>query len=537
MSDQESKLSRRTFLKGAAVGTVAVAGAGALAGCGSSEAGFNIPEKWDRETDVLIIGYGLAGASTALAVKEAGAEPLIIEKMPQKYEGGNSKVSANLVFIPGNAEDGEAYFRGMCEGHMLDMPDVMVETWITEMLANREWLENLGLELVPLPASVGMSPELPHLPGAETMIIYAIGGSFGNAALWNPVSEEVVARRIEILYETPAQKLVTNAEGAVIGAIAESGGNEIAIKAKKAVVLTCGSFEFNEAMKANYLHAPCLGAGTRGNTGDGIRMAQAVGADLWHMNNHMGPIMMGFLTDDLGPEWADVPAWISPPGASYIFADKYGRRFMNEARPSDHGHGWDAVNYYEGNQGEYPRIPCWLVFDETLRTAGPLAVGGAGGTFAGMRMGWFAWYSGYEWSADNSAEIENGWILKGETVEELAGKMGIDPATLAETVTRFNEGVTAGEDSFGRPAEGMVALEGPFYAINVWPTMVNTQGGPRRNEKAQVVHADGHPIPRLYSAGECGSIYAWQYQGGGNLGECLAFGRIAGRNAAAEESL
>ena len=75
----------------------------------------------------------------------------------------------------------------------------------------------------------------------------------------------------------------------------------------------------------------------------------------------------------------------------------------------------------------------------------------------------------------------------------------------------------------------------PFYAIEISPCFINTQGGPRRNEKGQIVRPDGNPIRRLYSAGELGSIFGYLYQGGGNLGECMAFGRISGRNAAAEK--
>ena len=74
----------------------------------------------------------------------------------------------------------------------------------------------------------------------------------------------------------------------------------------------------------------------------------------------------------------------------------------------------------------------------------------------------------------------------------------------------------------------------PFYAVELSPSMLNTQGGPRRNEEGQIVRPDGTPIPRLYSAGELGSIYSYLYQGTGNIGECLAFGRISGCNAAAE---
>jgi predicted oxidoreductase len=76
--------------------------------------------------------------------------------------------------------------------------------------------------------------------------------------------------------------------------------------------------------------------------------------------------------------------------------------------------------------------------------------------------------------------------------------------------------------------------EGPFYAVALSPSMLNTQGGPRRNEKGQIVLPNGKPIPRLYSAGELGSIYSHLYQGTGNIGECLAFGRVSGRYAAAE---
>lgn len=75
---------------------------------------------------------------------------------------------------------------------------------------------------------------------------------------------------------------------------------------------------------------------------------------------------------------------------------------------------------------------------------------------------------------------------------------------------------------------------GPYYAVELSPSMLNTQGGPRRNERGQIVRPDGTPIRRLYSSGELGSIYSYLYQGTGNLGECLAFGRVSGRNAAAE---
>ena len=141
----------------------------------------------------------------------------------------------------------------------------------------------------------------------------------------------------------------------------------------------------------------------------------------------------------------------------------------------------------------------------------------------------------YAWSEDNSAELAKGWIRKAATVAALADVVGLDPAALDATVRRWNADATAGEDpEFGRMLMVAPLATPPYYAVELSPSMLNTQGGPRRNEKAQIVQPDGTPIPRLYSAGELGSIYSYLYQGTGNIGECLAFGRIAARNAVAQ---
>ena len=102
-------------------------------------------------------------------------------------------------------------------------------------------------------------------------------------------------------------------------------------------------------------------------------------------------------------------------------------------------------------------------------------------------------------------------------------------------MTRWNADAEVGKDTeFGRTLMVAPLRRAPFYAVELSPSMLNTQGGPRRNERAEILRPDGTPIPRLYSAGELGSIYSYLYQGTGNIGECLAFGRIAARNAVAE---
>jgi len=143
----------------------------------------------------------------------------------------------------------------------------------------------------------------------------------------------------------------------------------------------------------------------------------------------------------------------------------------------------------------------------------------------------------YKWSEDNSAEIARGWIAQARTIAELADRISVDRPNLEETIAKYNEYCRAGQDpEFGRARENLTAIEGPpYYAIELWPSLLNTQGGPRRDKEARVVDPDGKPIPRLYAAGELGSIWGFLYQGANNIGECIVFGQIAGRNAAAEE--
>jgi succinate dehydrogenase/fumarate reductase flavoprotein subunit len=158
------------------------------------------------------------------------------------------------------------------------------------------------------------------------------------------------------------------------------------------------------------------------------------------------------------------------------------------------------------------------------------------------------------WSEDNLAEVEKGWILKGETLEELVGKINenskdegynMDPAALQSTIDAFNASCATGSDPlFGRPAvvndiPNLTPLDTPpFYALRLMPCMNTTKGGPVKNGKAQVLDVRGEVIPRLYEAGTLGHTAAQVYCiFGANLAECFNFGRIAGRNAAAETAL
>jgi hypothetical protein len=199
-------------------------------------------------------------------------------------------------------------------------------------------------------------------------------------------------------------------------------------------------------------------------------------------------------------------------------------RFTNEKLKTMHGKIKRSGRWYP------MPVPCpmFMVFDHALFAAGPLYD-------KKPVSGWGRIVERYQWSEDNGVELERGWIKRAESIAGLAQAIGLDARALEGSVQRWNRMCAEGSDTdFGRRRMLIPIGKPPYYAIELSPSMLNTQGGPRRNEHAQVVDPDNRRIPRLYSAGELGSIYSYLYQGTGNIGECLAFGRIAARNAVAE---
>jgi len=530
------KWSRRDFIKG----TIAATGAVTLVGLGDNDAQAktDIPKKWNKEADVVCVGYGGAGAVSAISAHDAGAKVIILEKMPEG--GGNTAVSAGGFISPTNVEDAKTYITGLYKLSLSEMDSELVKIYAEESVKNADWMKSLreGTELM-----VYGGAGYPTVPGAKSMNKYGVLGKYKgmngrSLNLWDLLSYAVeTKRKIEILYKCPAKRLVTNCEGEILGVIAESGGKEIAIKARKAVVLTTGGYEFDQSILQNSVKGyPIYALGNPGNTGDGIRMAQKVGAGLWHMNGVSCPFGIKV------PEF-EAALYISMGTPGFIYVDKHAKRFVDEKNIEVHA-GLLAVDYYDAEALEYPRIPCYVIFDESTRTAGPVTTSSGRG-YAGRR---------YKWSSDNSEEIKKGWITKANTIAELAVKLKMKPEELEKTLTKWNEDVKSGKDTlFHRPIEdpkkGDPAYKElvmpvwsapidkpPYYAMELYPTLLNTQGGPRRNPRAQVLDAFGKPIPRLYSAGELGSMWGVIYQGAGNNAESIIVGRIAGKNAAAEKS-
>ena len=484
----------------------------------------NPPVRWDREADVVVVGFGAAGAATAITAQDVGAKVLMLEKAPKGEEGGNTRVAGQGYLNASPIDQTVDYFNALCGP--FTVPQEVVQAWAEEVSKNNEWVKSIGGD----PQEHQHQPvgiEFPDLPGAYSTHKFHHGPIVGFSNTWKLFERVVNERHIEVLYETPAKELIQDGvTGEILGVRAEQNGKSIYVRAGRAVVLTCGGFENNQEMIRTYLPAVpyCYPSGSPYNEGDGVRMAMAVGADLWHMNNFAGP-SMALKVPEYRATFSMVPLHFSkemPGGMIVVGPDA--RRFADEKRKTSHG------KVYESGRWIVLSTPCpmHLVVDHRLFSSGPLYD-------KEPRSGWNPMVGRYDWSDDNTAELARGWIKKAETITALAQTVGLNPQALDETVGRWNEHCAGEADiDFGRTQMLAPIAKAPFYALELSPSMLNTQGGPRRNGKGQVVRPDGSPVRRLYSAGELGSIYSYLYQGTGNIGECLAFGRISGRNAAAE---
>jgi succinate dehydrogenase/fumarate reductase flavoprotein subunit len=494
-------------------------------------------KKWDKQYDVVVAGYGGAGISTAITAHDNGASVIILEKAP--FPGGGQTRTSGIGAAFATNPEGAAEYLYAASSNGLEDADISSKIslvpredcliFMKEMANNPAWLTSMGVaHTIRRGTSAGYS----KFPG---------GDSFGHVVIkgWGiqfleTMKVQLDKRGIEVLYSTPAVDLIQDLQTrAIIGVYAMSNGKKMAIKAKKGVVLCTGGFEFDEEMKANYLRPfPLKFSGWPYNTGDGIKMAQRVGADLWHMNT-----MVGYLNIWV-PEYK--AAWLLVFGRG-IWVNKYGWRYTDEGVKIKSHNWWLKHSDFNLEEPGYADLPTYLIFDETIRKQGPISANSASGD--AYLLGIQAYPAALGgcpegWSQDNMREIEKGWIKKGDTIEELGRLIGgkMDPATLKETVSKYNSYCEQGHDpEFGRGVQSLKPLvTPPFYSCILYPGGINTCGGPRRNAYGQVLDPYKKAIPRLYSAGEmgsiCGNIYAI---GGLNAGEMLASGRLAGKSVAA----
>ena len=300
--------------------------------------------------------------------------------------------------------------------------------------------------------------------------------------------------RVRIAWSHRGRRLVRDDTGRVAGPECTlADGSVRRIRARRGVVLTTGGFENDPGLVRQYLRAaPMYFAGNPDNTGDGLRMAQAAGAALWHMNGAEGRQVGRF---DLGDGRFLSFQMAIPPGG-YIVLDGAGRRFCDEHRYTQIHTAWYELLAYDPVSHTYPRIPAYWVFDARRFDAAPLVSSMIGPVSMGL----------YTWSGDNTAELARGWITTASSGTELGKLLGLArPEAVEETLAAYNAGCVTGDDAFGRPESSLLPLEPPLYAVPLYPGGVGTMGGPQHDEHGRVLDPFGEPIPGLYSAGSVGA--------------------------------
>ncbi len=495
----------------------------------------------DEQADVVVVGYGGAGALAALAAHDAAAKVMILEK--GVYPGGSTVLAGGSVKIALDVEGVVRYLsasqggrcsedlvRVMAQG-MYEIPRYMEELAKVNgaKLNIRKDKERVGVDSYPFPGwdSLG-SIVITQLPGFNGFS-WVQGCNPPGPKLVKLLSDNIASRDIDVRFSTTVKELVQDGQGRINGVRAEHNGKTISIKARKAVILASGGFEFNERLKAESFEAyPVYSMGHLPNTGEGLLMAQKAGAALWHMWHFHGSYGFKFSEYPVAFRTLLSGPRIPSKKIAWINVDRFGKRFMNEYQPAPQDTMHRPLQLFDPDLPGFPRIPCYLVFGDEGRPLGPIA----------KPMTTEADYI-YDWSEDNSREIEKGWIISSKTIKGLADKIGVDTANLTQTIKGWNKICQKGEDlDFKRPPGTMMPIETPpYYAMQAWPICTNTQGGPVHDVKQRVLDPYGNPIPRLYAVGELGSFYGHVYLLGGNLAECFVGGRIAGQAAAEEKAL
>ncbi len=532
---ETTTLARRDLVKAAGAVAAGLATA-AVVREANAQGSAPAPEAWDRETDVLVIGMGHAGICAATEAQDAGANVLIVEKAPEETAGGASACYGGFLTLREGAHDPEVCYRYWSGRYPVDV--LKARTDGLGLIA--EWLEQNpvdGLE------EYGQSGPYMQLQNPQ-----------GGWHTYAGCKQAVVDRGIEVLYNAPAVQLVQDQEsGDVLGAIVDVDGQPTTVKANRGVILATGSYTGSPELVKQFGYAGIYipNYDNPANTGDGIFLATAAGADLWGFSAECMCFQDVALTE-ASKEAGTGVAYQKPSAdvATHIYVNREGKRFMNEMLNTRHYRGHLPFLDWDPSAEDYKNSPFWMVFGEDYLNNVRLGQYGTELTIdpnfgTPVLFSYNGVYGGYLWSMDNSEELERGWIISADTLEELAAKMvaitgfgdevTCDAAGLAATVEEYNAMVAAGEDTaFGRPADYLKPVDttGKFYAVELSPAVMYANGGPRVDVENRVLTPAGEPIGRLYAVGQ---LSGPSFEGRSSAPNAMITGVQAGRAAAALE--
>lgn len=487
------------------------------------------------QADVVIIGAGGAGMTAAIEASDAGRSVILIETMPMvggnsvrstgglnaaktHYQDENSfgeeagveKGIAAAEAYPDNAriqelaqivsqqwEEYQANPVGYFDSVELFQLDTLIgggaknDPALVKKLAESsadaiDWLGTIGGDMPSVSSFGGASVKRIHRPVDSNGKVLSVG------AFIVPVLESnLESRMIKVLTETTAEEILLDSKGAACGVRAVGAtGNTVIVKAG-AVIDTAGGFGANHEMVESYKPelAGFMSTNAAGIQGQGIAMAQAVGADVVDMAEiQIHPTVeantASLITEGLRGDGA-------------ILVNQEGLRFYDEVSTRDKVSAAEIAQTGSAS---------WLVVDNKMFEASNVI-------------------QGY---------VKNGYTVQGDSYEELAEAMGVPADVFADTMETWNGYVAAKNDpDFGRTSFAEPLDQAPYYAIHVTAGIHHTMGGVKINDQAQVIDTQGNVIPGLFAAGEVtGGVHGGNRLGGNAVADFVIFGRIAGTNAA-----
>lgn len=528
------------------------------------------------EYDVVVVGGGMAGLCTAVLAHDAGVSVVVLEASPTL--GGTAYKSAAGLWVPNNrrmrdlgvADDREDALRFMAavarptefdasaERHGLSAYDwERLEAFYDHAGDAFEALEAAGaLKTTGFPSASGRYEgflsyhyELdPSIRGTHRHLLpmKPDGTPGAGPELAEQLSNAAAQRGIEVCVNHRATGVIQDDDGAVIGVTADTPTGERTFGARRGVVFGSGGFAQNDALLAEHFRGPLYtSCAIPSAQGDFISIATELGSELGGMRN-------GWLYQDV-LEWAAenreavAGGLAMPPSDSMIHVDRAGRRVGNEKRIYQER---STIHWEQDADGEYPWRVLFMVYDAFL----------AQDETPWITADMFA--AGKPWviQGDTLPQLTAAIEERLATLSELTGGFTLDPAFVAgleASIERFNRFARAGVDEdFGRGESPMemdltgpvhadpmpnrtmypISDHGPYYCVMLCGLILDTNGGPRVNGDAQVLGADGEPIPGLYGVGNCVESVAGEgyFSGGSTLGPAGTFAYLAAGNVVRE---
>jgi len=508
MSNKPVNQSRRNLIKTGAAGLGALAAGGLVSAMtpGVAKAAKPVPSSWDEEYDVVVVGSGYAALSAAIESHMAGAKTVIIEKM--KVAGGNSIINGGLLAAPGTPlqqqegikDSPEIYYQDMLKAG-LNMNHAPLARIVAENVRDAlMWTIDMGVEY---------KPRLNHLGGHSVPRTYNTTNSSGSGIV-RPMLDKVKELGIPIKTKRKMTTMFIDDNGQIQGIEVRDGyrhgkedsGKLKTIKANRGVVMATGGFSKDEPFRK--AQDPRLGAefnvdstNQPGATAEAIKETLRIGGNPVHLSwIQLGPWASA---DEQGFGVGSMFSILAAFPFGFMVDSDTGKRFVNEL----------ADRKTRADIMLTRKRPPVVITDE----------------------------NGVKFASTLPQCLERGVVKKYDTLAEVAEANQIPVKELEATMTAYNGYVKNGEDlEFGkRFREGHDQLKAPFYAIRLWPKVHHCMGGVQVDEKARVVNNEGwKPIKGLYAAGEVvGGIHGASRLGSCAIADCLVFGRIAGKSAAA----